>query len=55
MTEHEKNLIQLGRGYLNLLYLKAQYEIDGKKPPDDLVNGTEIMERQVRNISVDLE
>jgi hypothetical protein len=55
MTEHKKNFIQLGRGYLSLLYLKAQYESAGNKPPDDLVNGIEIMERQVRNISDDFE
>jgi hypothetical protein len=51
MTEHEKNFIQLGRGYLSLLYLRAQYESAGNKPPDELVNGIEIMERQVRNIA----
>lgn len=51
MTEHEKNFIQLGRGYLSLLYLRVQYESAGNKPPDELVNGIEIMERQVRNIS----
>jgi len=51
MTEPEKNFIQLGRGYLSLLYLRVQYESAGNKPPDELVNGIEIMERQVRNIS----
>ena len=51
MTENEKNFIQLGRGYLSLLYLRVQYEIAGNKPSDELVNGIEIMERQVRNIS----
>jgi hypothetical protein len=55
MTEHDKNFIQLGRGYLSLLYLKALYESAGNKPPDDLVNGIEIMERQVRGIPDELE
>ena len=50
MTEHEKNFIQLGRGYLSLLYLKALYENAGNKPPDDLVNGIETIECQVRDI-----
>jgi hypothetical protein len=51
MAEHDKNFIQLGRGYLSLLYLKTLYESDGNKPPEDLVNGIEILERQVRDIS----
>ena len=55
MTEHEKKFIQLGRGYLSLLYLKALYESAGNKPPDDLVNGIETIERQVRTISDKLE
>ena len=55
MTEHEKNFIQLGRGYLSLLYLKALCESDGNKPPDDLVNGIEIIRRQVRDISKELK
>jgi hypothetical protein len=55
MTEHEKNFIQLGRGYLSLLYLKALYESAGDKPHDDLVNGIETMKRQVRDISDKLE
>ena len=55
MTEHERNFIQLGRGYLSLLYLKSLYESAGNKPPDDLVNGIEIMERQVRDISDELK
>jgi hypothetical protein len=55
MTEHEKYFIQLGRGYLSLLYLKALYESAGNKPPDDLVNGIEVMERQVRDISDELK
>ena len=55
ITEQEKNFIQLGRGYLSLLYLKALYESAGNKPPDDLVNGIEIMERQVRDISHEIE
>jgi hypothetical protein len=55
MTEHEKSFIQLARGYLSLLYLRVQYESAGNKPPDDLVNGIEIMGRQVRNISEELE
>jgi hypothetical protein len=55
MTEHDKNFIQLGRGYLSLLYLKALYESAGNKPPDDLVSGIEIMERRVRGISDELK
>jgi hypothetical protein len=55
MTEHEKNFIQLSRGYLSLLYLKALYKSDGNKLPDDLANGIEIMERQVRDISNELK
>jgi hypothetical protein len=55
MTEHEENFIQLDRGYFCLLNLKALYESAGNKPPDDLVNGIETMERQVRDISDKLE
>ena len=55
MNEHETNFIQLGRGYLSLLYLRTLYENAGNKPPDDLVNGIEIMERQVWNASDELE
>lgn len=51
MTELEKCYVQLGKGYLSLVYLKAIYESAGNKPPDDLVNGIEVMERQVRDIS----
>jgi len=45
----------LGKGYLSLLFLKALYESAGNKPPDDLVNGIENMERQIRDISDELE
>ena len=55
MTEHEKDFIQLGRGYLSLLYLKALYESAGNKLSDDLVNGIKNMESQVRDISDELE
>jgi hypothetical protein len=55
MTEHDKNFIQLGRGYLSLIYLRALYESAGNRPPDDLVNGIEILERQVQDISDELE
>ena len=37
MTDHEKNFIILGKGYVSLLYLRTQYEIAEKEPPDDLM------------------
>lgn len=55
MTEPEKNFIQLGKGYLSLVYLQTQYEISGKKPPDDLMDGIATLERQIRHISDELE
>jgi hypothetical protein len=55
MAENEKNFIQLGRGYLSLLYLQAQYEIFGKKPPDDLMDGIAHLEQQIRHISDESE
>jgi hypothetical protein len=51
MTEQEKSFVNLGKGYLSLLYLKCQYEISGEKPPDDLANGITILEQQIRRIT----
>jgi hypothetical protein len=55
MTDHEKNFIILGKGYVSLLYLRTQYEIAEKEPPDDLTNGIATFERQIRHISDELE
>lgn len=55
MTEHEINFIQIGKGYLSLLYLKSQYEILGKEPPDDLSKGVVILEKQLQHISKTIE
>jgi hypothetical protein len=51
MTDREKNVLNLGKGYLSLLYLKCQYEISGKEAPVDLVNGIKIIEQQIRHIT----
>ena len=55
MTDHEKNFIIVGKGYVSLLYLRTQYEIAKKEPPDDLTNGIATIERQIRHISDELE
>ena len=55
MTDHEKNFIILGKGYVSLLYLHTQYEIAEKETPDELTDAIATFERQIRHICDELE
>jgi hypothetical protein len=51
MNKNAKNFLNLGKGYLSLLYLKCQYEQLGEKPPEDLKNGITILEQQIQRLT----
>ena len=55
MTNRQKEFIKLNKRYLSLIYQKAQCQISGEKPSEDLLNEIAELERQVRLISKALE